>query len=636
VPREEIGERVQEALKTLIAAPDRPRLEGRSFPWAGVFSDGRLVEDARLADPRDDAAIQVDFRFLVVDDRAESIWVRKSAESALHDRLVWVCGDTDQVEQHARELERSRAMVRKYRPRRESLVAARKLLLQQEENRTEDLEGGLRVAVAAAWMSGRLYFRGRSLSPQDQGATFAKALLATATRVLPELYPHFVATNVAPGELMQLVEPELLGPSPKFFTGELGILELDSGRYEASCSGVVPRRILEHVEAEQGVSGTALLARFGGLSYGYTPSVVKACVAGLLRGGKLRVQPEGGGEITAVRDAGVHDLFEKDRDFRRASYFPAGEDDVGVPARARICQFFERDLRHPLDRDDNTIADAVAQLFPAQAQRLRTVLTQLDKLPGRRITPAELTKLQDALEQCVRSCRQTKPTVKLVKKHLEPLHDGVTLLNVFEAELTDDAVHSVRDAAAVRDHHLAQLRAVGVIEGASAAAAERIEAQLGLERPWREIGSMAADLATVRDAYAAERARRLQAQEQRVELARGRVKARDGFGTLTADQAHKVLRPLTEVVTSTTAEAVAPALSDLKEPFEAALRRAEDEANERLDGILSEGKRPLIVKVDLALRNREVATEAEVEALVASIRERLLEQVRAGQRVRIV
>ena len=50
----------------------------------------------------------------------------------------------------------------------------------------------------------------------------------------------------------------------------------------------------------------------------------------------------------------------------------------------------------------------------------------------------------------------------------------------------------------------------------------------------------------------------------------------------------------------------------------------------------SEGERPLIVKVDLGLRNREVGTEAEVESLVENIRERLLEQVRAGQRVRIV
>jgi hypothetical protein len=36
------------------------------------------------------------------------------------------------------------------------------------------------------------------------------------------------------------------------------------------------------------------------------------------------------------------------------------------------------------------------------------------------------------------------------------------------------------------------------------------------------------------------------------------------------------------------------------------------------------------------LRNREVATEADVQALVEEIRERLLEQVRAKRRVRLL
>ena len=490
--------------------------------------------------------------------------------------------------------------------------------------------------MAAAWLAGRFYFRGRSTTPADHGDTFPKALLAMGTRVLPELYPYFVATVVAPAELMQLVEHELSGPSPKFLKAELGILDLDSGRYVASCEGVVPRRVLEHIESEGGVSGTALLAHFGRPPYGYTPNVVKACVAGLLRGGKIRIQPEGGGEITAIRDAGVRDLFEKVPDFRRATFFPAGEDDVGVPARARICKFFERELKHPMEREDDAIADAVAQLFPAQAQRLRTVLFQLDKLPGSRAAPSQLTKLNDAFEQCVRSCRQTKPTVMLVKKHLDVLQDGVSLLNVFDAELTDDAVRAVRDAATVSEHHIAQLRASAALDGETAQAAQRIEAQLKLDRAWREIGAIAADLKAVQKAYVTERGRLLSFQEQLVEQARGRVKARNGFGTLTADQAHKVLKPLTEAVTSTTAEAVAPPLSALKESFEVAIRRAEETANERLDEILSEGSRPIIVKVDLGIRNREVATEAEVESLVLSIRERLMVHVGAKQRVRIL
>jgi hypothetical protein len=224
----------------------------------------------------------------------------------------------------------------------------------------------------------------------------------------------------------------------------------------------------------------------------------------------------------------------------------------------------------------------------------------------------------------------------LVKKHLDVLRDGVQLLQIFDAELTDDAVRGVRDAATVRDHQIAQLRAAGALESEAAQAAQRIEEHLNLDRPWREIGAIAPDLESIRATYAAERARLLQWQEQHVEQARGRLKARDGFGTLTADQAHKVLRPLNEAVTSTTAEAVAPPLNLLKDPFDGVLKRAEDEANERLDGILSAGARPLIVKVDLGIRNREVGTEAEVVALVEDIKGRLLEQVQAGQRVRIV
>jgi hypothetical protein len=74
--------------------------------------------------------------------------------------------------------------------------------------------------------------------------------------VLPDLFPHFIATQVQPAELMQLVAAELSGPSPKFMTGELGILELDAGRYVPTCSGVVPRRIEEHIKNEGGLGGT--------------------------------------------------------------------------------------------------------------------------------------------------------------------------------------------------------------------------------------------------------------------------------------------------------------------------------------------------------------------------------------------
>lgn len=636
VSGEQISERVQDLLKYALAVPELPKLQGRPFKWSAVYSDGRRAEDVALVDPRDAATVKVDLRLVARDERTESAWVKRSDETALKERLLWLAGDAEAVVSVVRELMKSQAMVRKYDPRRESLTAPRRLLLEQEKVRAEDLEVRARAAVEAAWMAGRMYFRGRGMAPADHGASFAQALGAAATRVLPELYPQFVATQVLPSELMQLLEPELSGPSPKFLMGELGILELDAGRYVPACGGVVPLRVKEHIKAEGGLSGTSLLARFGGPPNGYTPELVKACVAGLLRAGKLRVVPEAGSEITAVRDAGVRELFEKDKAFKRASFFLAEEDDVGPQARARICKFFEEHLKHPLDREDHAIADAVAQHFPALAQKLRTVELALAELPGQHATPSQLVKLQGALEACIRTCRQTRPTVQLVKRHLDTLRDGVQFLLRTDAELTEAAIAEVRRAQAVLDYQARQLAELGVSATNVEAAATRVAVHLASERPWREVSALEDDLQEILRAYTTERQRLLQRQEEAAEAARARVKLRSGFSTLTADQNHRVLRPLGTVLTATDVDAVAPSLSALKGPFDAAVVAAEEEANEVLDDIIAAQDEKLVVKVDLQLKNRELRTEAEVEAVVEEIRARLLERVKAGARVRLV
>ncbi|MCA9571410.1 MAG: BREX system P-loop protein BrxC, partial [Myxococcales bacterium] len=575
----EASELVQGALGYLLATPDNPRYQGRPFPWAGSFSDGRQAADVVLKDPRDDAAVRVDFRLARADERAASTWIKRSDEAALRNQLVWVSGDTGSMEDQARNLARSLAMVRRFRPRRESLNAARRMLLQQEENRVEDLELRFREAVASAWMAGELYFRGRSMQPRDHGTTFPGALESAGRRVLPDLFPHFVSTNVTPKELEPLLAAELAGPSPKFLTGDvsaghLGILELDSGRYIPSCTGVVPRRVLEYIEQEGGVGGTSLLAEFGGPPYGYTTNVVRACVIGLLRAGKLRVQPESGVEITAVRDAGVCDIFAGDRPFRRATFFPAGDDDIGVQGRARVCRFFDRELGIALDREDTAIADAVADHFPAQAARLRDVLTRMDRLPVPVPVPDTLQKLESALEACLRQVRQTKPTVRTVKQKLDVLREGIHTLAAFDTELTADALQSLRRAANIRDHHVRQLREVDRL-GDAAEAAARIESHLGSARPWQAVATLEADLQAVRDVYVAARTELLQTQERQAEEARGRVKAFPDFSKLSGEKSHHVLRPIQEATDTTDAEAVAPALSALDAGFQVRLRHAE-------------------------------------------------------------
>jgi hypothetical protein len=637
-PREAIVALVQEGLKKAIAVPERPRLMGRPFPWAAVFSDERHANDVVLLDPRDDAAVRVDFRYLSSKESAESNWVRRSAESMFENRIVWLSGDRDAVEGLCRDLFRARRMVERYRPRRESLSAARKLLLTQEENNVDDLSDALRKAVEATWMSGQIYFRGQQTSPAQESASFAVAMEKVGNSAVKDIFTRFDPIQLDPSELAQVLDTDIPnGVSRKYTLEALGLLELDAGRYVPACSGTIPRRVLEHIEHDKGVSGANLLAAFGRPPYGYAASVVKACVAVLLRASKVSIEPDGAGEITSVRDFGFRELFEKDRSFKRATIFPAGEDEIGAQGRARICKFFQEQLGHSMNREDGPIADAVAALFPGIAGRLRNVLTVLSRLPDAPEPPRELDQLQDVLERCLGSVRQTRPTVKLLKRHLDALRDGVRTLDIYHAELTEEAIDAVRTAHQVRSIELAQLQAIGVDKTDIDAARTRLGTQFDSAKPWRDIASVAPDIDTIRAAYRGERERLLRWQEGQVEAVRARLKGRAGFSTLTAEQSQHVLRPIVEAQTYTTPDAIAPSLAALRDPFLLALQRAEDDANARLDAVLSEGDGRSVVPCALSerLRHREVASEAELDALLADVRDAVLPYVRDGKRVRI-
>jgi hypothetical protein len=461
--------------------------------------------------------------------------------------------------------------------------------------------------------------------------------LAAGNQALPLLYPYYRAIQILPAELNQLLQTELTGASSKFLPEGLGILEMDTGRYVPACSGEIPRRVLQTIEDDEGLEGGELLKTMGSAPYGYAAGVVKACVAGLLRDGKIAIQPDTGPEITARRDAGVQDLFDKDRSFRKARFSKGGEGGTSRQDRARICRLFDELLKRELDREEGPIADAVSALFPDLAKRLRDVQTLLGRLPGDFQEPAALGKLQTALEQCLRNPRLTRPTVQAVLRHLDALREGLTTLQVLEAEVNDTTVAALREAHTVEKRMASQLEALGVQASNVDAAATRVRATLDSPEPWRGLAQLEGDLEEIRVAYSSERSRLLLEQEQRIEACRQKVRGLGGFSTLTADQSHYVLTPLSSCATDTDAKAIAPSLLDLKDPFVARLQRAEKAAVDKLDRLLvGTGKeKQLTQPVDLGLHNRELNSEEDVRALAREIESRLLPLVQRGTRVRI-
>ena len=335
---DQISSILREALERLAADIPRPKLQGRPFPWIVYFSDGRHAHDVRLKNVTADAVVTVDFRWVSAGERGDEEWIRRSTqEDTLKERFLWVAGGSGQTEDLIRRLVQSRRMIDRYASKRETLAESRRRLLHEEEITKEELEGQLYKTVQQAFQTGTLYFAGRPYPAREEGTTVETTLHAFAEKRLRELYPQYIDISIDPREMAQLLQPQLTGPSVKFFETGLGILSLDAGRAQPTCEGAVPRRVFEAIKKAGGIQGSSLLGQLGRPPFGYPADVVQACVAGLLRAKRVRIEMEGGVVATSPQDPGVFALFDKAQGFRKATFFPVVDITFTQKDINRIC-----------------------------------------------------------------------------------------------------------------------------------------------------------------------------------------------------------------------------------------------------------------------------------------------------------
>jgi hypothetical protein len=643
VSGEQVVGLVRTALAELVDGTTLPRLKGRAFPVAARFSADILAREVVLHDPRDPSSVLLDLRW--VRDTSEGTWIRRSADVAQHDRVVWVGAEIGPVWEAALELGRSVGLLRKLEPsyQTNSLLHGRKTLYLAEEGRRDELAARLRAAVDGCWTAGAMYFRGRRLSARELGESFSEVLQTAGGRLLPELFPEFVPVQVTPAELAQLAALELMGPPTKFLADGLGLLESERGQYVASCTGVVPQRVLAAIAAQRGLSGAQLLARFGAPPYGWPAGVVKAAVVALLRKGSVRLTLEDGSPVAVLRDAGVPELFgerpsaSRDRTFRRATLWAADDEGVPAPVRNRIRKLLETMTGQPIDAPNEALADAVAARFPALRDRVREVQQRLEQ-GGLRGDP-ELEALSEALDRCLRVSRHTLATVEATARELERLKEGLPLLQELEQELTEETVRATARLLGARER-LGQLVELGPLQPELAQAHDQLQQRLASPRPWREAGAALSAVPQVEQAYQRARAGLLSEQQLRCETARAALSGRPGFAGLAPEQAREILQPLDHARSATTADELQPSLSTLRDTFEGLLRRATELAHARLDHArlgqqLLSGSPVVRVAVAERLAHRELSSPADLEALLTELRALLAPHVAAGRPVRL-
>lgn len=142
-------------------------------------------------------------------------------------------------------------------------------------------------------------------------------------------------------------------------------------------------------------------------------------------------------------------------------------------------------------------------------------------------------------------------------------------------------------------------------------------------------------LQAIEQHYKAVRLNLIESQEKQAKAIQGRLKQRQNFIKLNEKQGEYVFRSVEEAAYDTTQDAVYPSLVELKDSALIKLQKAETTANNRLDDVLSEVTEDQVVQLPLNLSGREVSTEAEIDALVNQLKERLLAQLKPNTRIRL-
>ena len=632
VTLDQISSLVKDKLQHSVAPNTNPRLKGVPFRIQSWLSDGRQIKDEVFRSYRNEPTFNLDLQLVGPSGGDKAAWIRRSAEERLRNRLVWVVGPTGQVHETGRALARSTYMINRYQPQQASLSPDRRALLIQEQSKQQDLDALLGRQVEDAFFQGSMYFRGRQIQPSSIGASFATALMKASTDLLPSLYPHFESIKITKSDMTQLLNKDLSGVSPKFLTGQLGILSLDEGNYLASCDGPVPSRILQNIEESGGTAGSALFAHFAEPPYGFSPVLIRACLAGLLRGGKIRIRPDSGQLITSLNDPGVKDLFDGDRALRRADLLKNSGVGLGRKQRVAICRFFKDRLNLDVDRDNDAIADAVFQEFPRQSSRLRQLLTKLNRLPGHVTPPPAIDKLGRALE-VTQSSRQIEPTVIAVNDNLDALNDGIEQLGIWLSTLNDQALEMIQRLSNLSAYHIPQLELAGKLTGDALTASERIQTQLKAPRPWDGATSLQGELNTLTAAYLAEHERLCTEQVTAEERVREKIRAKKGFDDLDPRDRHTVLAPLSRPSQAMDRHATQPTLLAMRDQARIELQEATAESWELLDGFLNPGVET--VRVPLKLSNHDVSSLQELDELLDDLRSRVALELKAGRKVRL-
>ena len=534
---------------------------------------------------------------------------RRSREDSNTNVLFWAFRPEDDTIETARELHRSREMLKRHEDHSSDATIAG--LMGEERRRQERLEKRLQELVSRDLLAGTFLFRG--VEEQPRGTNVREAVKASLAEKVEKIYPRLAefAVPAKKGDALMVLRSDTLEGLPPYLGPDgAGIIRrTPDGPIIASDQdplAAVFGEIRERTSYGNEATGKYLEERFGAPPYGAPVDAVQVFIAALIRAGRVEVVFQGA-RIANPRDPRLDRVFGTLPGFRTATFVPQREVDPDM--RARVAKRLQ-DLsgeKPPLAAEH--LARQIREFFGPDRERFARVLATLRALgiPA----PEAVIRAESMISGF--SDSSDEEVIKLCDEAWADLVSGRTLMHHLDGLLDQDGVELLRQGREILHHGADGLGSEAKTDLATLrdllASSESLHEHVG------EIRSLVRKLEAARDSAWQDAADRLRGEVRKAEES---LRARFE-GRVPAALLEEILRPLRELAPPHGAlPGGGPPLEALRARelgLDSAVRRAE----EQLEKATSERE---VVRVSIReLWEGAVRSEEELQILLERIRQ---------------
>lgn len=429
------------------------RYESRSFPISAVIRGvgagrGGILVEVRRADSQDRLAEEVE---------------RARVDSRESERVYWVFPLTAELDTMVAELVRANEMIRKYDQLRaqSKIVAEESASLDEEKRQANSAESRLRMKLSQALNTGQLLFQGRSRDVSVLATTAPEALTRFLSDVIPGLYPHLrdAAVSPRPDDAADILKAANLDALPSVYgSGGLGMFARSGGAVRFDPDAPATRHVLgflrDRVDYGEKPDGRTLEERFASPPFGWEPDVLRVVLAGLFRGGAIRVTTKMK-TYEDYTDEQAWPALTRTTDFRNATFAPQAAVAILdlVKARGAYIALTGNDV----DVDQQKISRALSEFILSERTDLPGLIAESTarKLPVAEVLQGYLQELT-ALDQ-----EETQKKVMFLAEEGAALKRRREEVNLLRSAMSSQNLERVSRARAVLERAWPTLKRAG-------------------------------------------------------------------------------------------------------------------------------------------------------------------------------